>query len=125
MPPIERDARHQKAVLWTKAGVDGYANPTLNEPEEIEVRWQWTRRNVLDATKKTVVIEAIVVTDRRIEVDSILWLGGLDDIPGTSYVPTSNIMIVKFNDEVPDIRGRETRYTLQLMRYTDTLPEVV
>lgn len=125
MPPPETFCRHQKAVLWARTGTDDYGQPIVAAPVEIDVRWDGpTRREVLDAQGNTIAIDAEVSCIQTIKVGSVMWLGKLTDWYGTGSAGTEvGLMEVKLYREVPDIKGREIRRTVSLMRLNDTLPD--
>lgn len=123
MPAPEHDNRRQKAVLWTRKGVNRQGQLKLNSPAEIIVRWKWVRREIVDRQGNTVAIDAEVVTVQDIPVGSVLWLGKLTDLPDDG-LPTEDVMQVITAPTTPDIKGRFKMRTLMLMRMKDTMPEV-
>ena len=78
----------------------------------------------MDRQGNTVAIDAEVVTVEDVPVGSVMWLGGLDDLPGTAMVPEEDAMQVITVPVTPDIKGRFKSRTLMLMRMKDTMPEV-
>lgn len=146
MPAPEHDNRRQKAVLWTRKGVNRQGQLKLNSPAEIIVRWKWVKREIVDRQGNTVAIDAEVVTVQDIPVGSVLWLGSVDDLPGGAPswsdawgdswsdawgseeagggLPTEDVMQVITAPTTPDIKGRFKMRTLMLMRMKDTMPEV-
>lgn len=124
MPAPEHDNRRQKAVLWTRKGVNRQGQVTLNDPDEIMVRWKWVKREMVDRQGNTVAIDAEVVTVADVLIGSVMWLGELDDLPGTALMPEQDTMMVITAPTTPDIKGRFKARTLMLMRIKDTMPEV-
>ena len=124
MPAPEHDNRRQKAILWTRKGVNRQGQVTLNDPVEIMVRWKWVKREVLDKQGNTVAIDAEVVTVETVPIGSVMWLGELNDLPGTAEVPEEDTMQVISAPPTPDIKGRFIQRTLMLMRIKDTMPEL-
>ena len=124
MPAPEHDNRRQKAILWTRKGVNRQGQVTLNDPVEIMVRWKWVKREVLDKQGNTVAIDAEVVTVETVPIGSVMWLGELNDLPGTAEVPEEDTMQVVSAPTTPDIKGRFIQRTLMLMRIKDTMPEL-
>lgn len=114
----EDDYRFQKAVLWTFAGYDGHAEVKVNAAAEIDVRWEEGRRQVLDADGNNIAIDAMVVVGREIAVDSIMWLGALADVA----TPPVNLMQVVTKKSIPDVKAREFRRTVGLVKYSNELP---
>lgn len=124
MPAPEHDNRRQKAVLWTRKGVNRQGQVTLNDPVEIMVRWKWVKREMVDRQGNTIAIDAEVVTVADVAVGSVMWLGSLDDLPGTALLPEVDAMAVVSAPTTPDIKNRFKARTLMLMRIKDTLPEL-
>lgn len=112
--------RRQNAVLWTVAGKDKFNRPTLNSPVDIRVRWIDKQEESLDQDGEAIRTDVTVKTDRSISIGSIMWLGRKRDLPS----PVTNIYEVVSSNEVPNLKNRETRYTVKLIRYGDTLPSL-
>lgn len=121
MPAFEVRDRKQKAVLWAAASVDNHGNTTVSDdPVELEVRWVPTQKTATDAKGNPIAVDAVVIVDRAIDIDSILWLGAMDDIPGTSFSPTTDLLEVVTYNETPDIKNRHVRREVGVRRYNDT-----
>lgn len=117
--PMEIDDCYDKVVLWEyTGGVDEYNNPKLSHPVEIDARWVGKRRDVLDAQGNKITIDAVVVVQRLIPVNSQVWLGELSEWTGTaSALPDVNeIMTVIKNGVTEDLKGRHQRYTIMVAR---------
>lgn len=125
MPTLEQLDRYQKAVYWPYVSTDDYGEAVVGVAQELTVRWVNRRREVLDANGNTVSIDATVITDREIAIGSRMWLGSIDDLPGTGSAdpPTSNIMTVVAYNKTPSLLARETHHEVLLSRDTNTLPE--
>ena len=126
MPHMELSYRRQKAVLWEATGVDDYNEPIVSAPEELDCRWVNKRREMVGNDGTPIAVDATVVVDREIPINSLMWEGSLDDLPaGTSFtVADGQIMKVLLCNRTPDIKARVNRYTAGLMRFRDVLPEV-
>jgi hypothetical protein len=122
MPPIETMEMHQRAVLWEMSGYDTYGQPTVSStPIEISVRWEWKHEEEKTTDKYEVLLDAIVVVDREIAEGSNMWLGTLSDWYGTgSAGDDSEVLQVKFYNEVPDLKDRYIRRTVGLSFFRDT-----
>lgn len=123
MPPIERSDLRQKAVLWPFAGVDEDGQPTVGVAEQVRCRWEDKRTETKARNGDTIALDALVVVNRVVAPLSNMWLGDIDDVPGTSFLnEDEGLMQVVTAARVPDIKGRSRRYELGLKRFRDTLP---
>lgn len=125
MPSPETSDLVHKALLWEFISNDRYGNSQVSAAVEIQCRWVPKRRTIVDAQGKLVATDVTVAVNREIPEHSIMWKGGFDDIPGTADVPDSGFMEVVAFDEADDVKGRETAREVRLMRYKNTLPEIV
>ena len=138
MSSIETSDLHQDAALWTPSTVDRYGERRVNPPVPLlqstmtGVRWLNKRRDVLDSQGNKVSTDAVVIAAREIVVNSLMWLGSLDDLAddgygtgtGTSDGPRSDLYEVISSDVTPDLKNRFTRWEMGLKRYKNRLPPV-
>lgn len=115
MPPIETALRYQKAVLWELVGYDGYGDPVFGDPTELDVRWEDDRKEIVGPNGRVIAVDATVVVDREIALDSRMWKGNLLDVPS----PITDPMLVVANHVTPDIKNRNTRRTVMLSRMSN------
>lgn len=120
MPGPEQTELNQDVILWRYASKDDYNRPVLKPLEEIEVRFKLGQIQSTDAKGSVISYDGSAVTEETYPIDSILWIGKLSDMPAA---PTP-LYQVKSYRETPDLKGRETKFTAMLMRYTDTLPTI-
>jgi hypothetical protein len=125
--PIQEAARLQRAVLWEPTGRDEYNEVTVGPPQEIEVRWKSLSEEERAATAETTQLDSIVVLNRRVAIDSQMWLAPLIDTPaleqwyGTgSAGQTNEIMTVASYHETPSVNGREVRRIAGLRKHRTT-----
>ncbi len=120
---METKSLYQWAVLWEQDGVDEYGRLVVSpEPSEIKCRWENTRRQGTDERGNPVGIDAQVTVARDVPVGSAMWLGKLDDLPGTAYVPEADVMKVVSQTTTPDIKARHSMRVLSLSRSAEALP---
>jgi hypothetical protein len=125
MPSNETSYLNQTAVLWRANGTDAYGEPSFSTPEEINVRWVNKSLLDLNPTANNIGINARVATEVDIEVDSLLWLGTLEEWYGVGSAGTSpdgasdSLSQVKSFNRVPDIKGREYRRVFDVVRYRE------
>lgn len=135
--PPELFHRHDLAVVFPFEGNDDMGEVLRGEPVELDVRWEVAgydivggrRSNLKDPQGNTISWDAVVVVDRRVAIDSLIYRGSLEQWLGVgtgtgSDSPEVELMIVKVCSEVPDIKGQVTRRVLGCMRYRDTPPPV-
>lgn len=127
MPPLETTSLIHKAVLWkstSRLTRDG--RKKVEAPIQIKCRWEKVRRQSINGAGAIVGTVATVVVDREAPDGSILWLGELDDWYGTgSGHDEGELMEVVSYEEVSDIKGRNVRREVGLVRGNDTLPPLV
>lgn len=132
MPAPERSDQLQDVVYWRYLGIiDGevqLAAPVQlsisNSPPD-GVRWNQTRRDAQDPKGQKITLDASLVTSTRLVPDSLVWQGSLDDWFGTGTGPETfdtELMQVKLETLVTDLKGRETSMKYGLMRYRGTPP---
>ena len=115
---MENSSLEQKAVLWAANGSDDYGDVTIDAKIEINVRWEEGRKEALDANGKTSAIDSTVYVDRTIPVGSIMWLGTLKTVAD----PPVNLRQVMNFESIPDLKGRNFRRSVVLMKYGNELP---
>lgn len=120
MPALEVSDLKQKAVLWANNGLDDYGQPKVSAPVEINVRWVWSKELNETPTESGEVIVGEVAVDRVIEAESILWLGTLASLPATK---TDLCKVVGYR-ETPDVKGRNPRRSVTIVKFNDTLPAI-
>jgi hypothetical protein len=89
---------------------------------------------MMDPQGNTISVDVTAVVDRRIRPGSLMWIGCVDDLNlvGTAFAgagaeprafyPDRGIHEVKAYNETKDVRGRERRHTVGLMRWRDRFP---
>lgn len=123
MPHQETAYRRQTAVLWECTGKDRTNEPILSSPREIKVRWNNDQSSMLDESNTVVRVDALVETTCDVPVDSILWLGCLEDWYGTgSGSDESQLMQVRLFQKTPDLKGRAFYRRAGLLRFRGVLP---
>lgn len=125
MPSIEVIHLHQKAVLWSATEVfNDYGEMQVGLPVEISVRWITGRAEGRDPKGFKVALDARVITNRRVDIGSQMWLGELADWYGTgsgSAGDDDELMEVVTYNETPDLKNRHFRREVGLKRFRDTL----
>lgn len=69
----------QHAIMWAFLGYDRYGQPVVDFPVQICTRWITKRREVLDPHGNTIALDAAVVVNRRIPMNSWIWKGTIED----------------------------------------------
>ncbi len=117
----------QRAVVWAALGNDAYGGTKVDIPDEIAVRWKWTKTNMQDPKRGTITVDAVVRVAVDVPIDSLIWLGSLKDFAGTAgpqlQTPEGLCQVKTFNF-TPDIDNRFKSRTLGVIRYKGPLPPV-
>jgi len=117
VPVQETDYRNHKAVFWEADGYDTYGEPKVGTATEINVRWDESKSESLDALGNVIALDVTVVVAQDIAVGSLMWLGEKADLPS----PVTNLYQVKTFSKVPDVKGRQYYCTVGLMRYSNEM----
>lgn len=70
----------QTAVYWANPVRDGSGGYTYDAPIEVSCRWDIKQKLVLDRDGKEVVSQAKVFVTQDMDVEEILYFGGLTDL---------------------------------------------
>lgn len=122
MPALEVVDFIHNAVLWEITGRDKFAQPILDNPIQIRCRWIDTKKEAVDAQGNTVAIDAQVYIAIDIPIGSMMWKGKLTELLGTDLIPPRDAMQVISFPKTPDLKGRNYRRMVSLMRFGNTLP---
>jgi hypothetical protein len=127
MPDMETMDCNDLAVLWAFEGrSNAQGQPVVSAvPCELHVRWVGRQSSVLDKDGHKVSMDATAVLGENapdVDLDSILWLGGLRDLPNPNNTPTAGLHVVKTFNKTTSLDGRRVRRKVGLMRYNGTLP---
>ena len=118
MPPLETMGRTRDAVLWPFKEPDTFGEPRVEKAVPIRVRFERGLHEGMDKDGHPITLACELVVDREIQVDSLMFLDKLEH-----YASGKELFLVKSYDEVPDIKGRNVRRTIGLMRFTsDPVP---
>ena len=131
MPPFEDEeyGRNQDAVLWDFAGAfdeDGF--PRCYAPVAIEVQWKTSRRLANTTNRGVVSLNSEAVVSQKISLHSIMWLGTYATFLGEgsgSGMDDPELYEVVTYQEQKDLRGRETRRVVGLIKWRQDPPTVV
>jgi hypothetical protein len=122
MPGFEIRDLYQAAVYWPVIGRDGFGEPVVSlTPQEIRVRWLDVFEQVQDPQGNLITIHAkVTVGLLTIGIGSRLWQGTLADwLTGSSAQPSDLTVGISWN-KTPDIKNRNQRRELGLMRHKDS-----
>lgn len=125
MPPLEEMDLDETALLfaWSGTGRNGRAQVT-DDAVEMAVRWVETNGRLMNKDGTETSFDAEVACKVVARIGSVMWLGSLADVPGTSDppVPTSDLFQVVSVDRAKSIDVKHTRREYKLVRLAGTLP---
>lgn len=123
MPFHGYQGRTQWIVYWPRVGTGPTGAPTVsNVAQEYLLRYDAEMRNVLQSDGTVVNLDATVGGwSFKPNVGDAVWRGRLDDLPGTSQLPDSDVYRIVKVDDTPDIRGRSNYRLATLVRAGDFL----
>lgn len=116
---LETSERHDYAVYWQHVGQDKFGKPIVLAPIELQVRWENSKSTMMGKDRQPLAVDSIVVVDRDLVDDSILWLGRLAD-----FTTPTNLCQIKTFTSVGDLKGRHTRRVAYCSKYGNTLPTI-
>ena len=129
MPPLEDADLMESAVVWDKVSVDGYNNPIVSEPREVEARWKKGKREVGDLQSGSIQRDATVALSCSVKEGSIIWEGTLDEWEEEYALGTGThdpgLYVIQGSSNVKDIKGITQRYEYNINRWMQELPTVI
>lgn len=124
MPAIEKAELNQKAVYWPPTGAaDDRGNPKVGPAQELDVRWEKTRRQAGDGKSRKANVDAEVAAAVELEDGGIMWEGDMADLP-TDLSAITDLYEIIGTRVSPDLKNRFIRYEASLARYKNALPTV-
>jgi hypothetical protein len=104
--------RTQTVTWWPRTRTDRYGDPVVSgTPSEILVRWERTRRDMMDPTGTRVAVDVVMVygPDDAVGVEDTVFLGDTEtlygDGAGTAIPAGTTLYRVKALDHVPSVDG--------------------
>ena len=131
MTAFTRRHRRQSVLYWEALEADDYGNSQVKEAVVIKVRWEWRTETEQDDFGEVVKTDANVVVDRKIPEGSLMWLrpsssGECVVDPTTLPEGETVYQVYKyFGTDTLDQNPNRTRHRVRLIRYKDSLPNVV
>jgi hypothetical protein len=102
---VERVLR-QVAVYWGVKRFDNSGRPMYEQPVEIKCRWEDIHEQFVDDQGHDHVTTAIVMVDRDLVVQGVLWLGSLEQVTSeTSPFENKGAFEIKKFDKIPNRAG--------------------
>ncbi len=122
MTSLQTRNLNQKAQLWAQSGHGDDGQATVAARKELKVRWSEGRTQSVDQAGNIIAVDATVVVDQDVTVESIMWLGSEGGM--ATDPPTSGLMEVLTFNKVPNVKGRKFRRVVGLGKYSGTLPDL-
>jgi hypothetical protein len=120
MPSITRTTLNKKAVLYARGAFDKFGEQSVDEGIQIKARWELGSSWVIDNFSSTEEADGVVWVDRVVTKGSLLYKGGLADLPS----PVTDLYEVVDYTEIPDTKGRDVERVVLIRRFRDALPTV-
>jgi hypothetical protein len=127
-PTLGYGTRRTYVVVWDCTGEDDFGQPKVSdEPEEILVRWETIKRDVVDPKGRKVAVDVQISLNRDIAPGSVVWLGQISDLAtgtdsGTDDDYPGDVRRVVTFESIPDVKGRATERFATLARDKETFP---
>lgn len=89
------------------------------------MRWTWNYSEMMQAQNATITADATVIVNRDVPVDSLIWLGHIDDLAGTAGPQDetlNGLYQVKSIMHGGDLKNRTSRRKLSVVRFRGNLP---
>ena len=116
VPNVETIGRLQTVVLWPFVKRDEYGEVVVGPPRGIKVRFQLVSKQAIDPLGRIIAIDAEMVVNEDISIDSLVFLG-----PMELATAGSQKMAVKTKTMTPDIHNVHIRRTVGLMRHNSAV----
>jgi len=100
----------QKAVYWAKTGIDGFHKTTYGTPVEINCRWEYGNKLVVDDLGKERNSKATVFVDRDMNNDDGIYFGTLDSLSASEKAdPTliNEFEVIKQYKKIPSVSAKK------------------
>jgi len=124
MPPVERDAQYQRAVLWAANGtITRYGEKEVSAAVEIPARWEEGILRTVNEDGTPSASSGTIHLDQAVAAGSIMWLGKLVDLPSPISESTGLMEVVGVN-EMTDISGRDIKHDVTVQKFRGALPTV-
>ena len=105
-------------------GTDNFGHYKVDDPVQVDVRWEDTEREIQDGQGGTIAIAAEVVVDQEVEIGSLFYLGTL---LAYNALIAAEMAFYRYRaaqyKSIPDVKGRHPRRTLMLTKESKQLPE--
>lgn len=121
MPALEVCDLRQDAVIWLQKGQDRHGLPVVGQPQEIKCRWLLNQTQSADPQSNTVQSSGTMIVSVELPPGTIVREGRVCDIPD----PPDQLHTAVPLKSTPDLKNRNRRIEVTLMRYTDKLPTVL
>jgi hypothetical protein len=95
----------QKAVYWGSPIQGAFGGKTFADPVEIDCRWRDRREIFQLANGEQVVSRAVILVDRDVDEQGMLYLGELDDLESSQQanpMTISRAYPIRRFDKIPD-----------------------
>jgi hypothetical protein len=130
MPAFETIDRNDDAVIWAALATgnpsdfDESGERKVSAGAAIKVRWSFVNREAVDPKGNTIAIDVDLIVNQDVTIGSVFWLGLLSALPSPVTDVTNLYQCVTF-EKLDDLRGRVSKRSCGLVRYSNDLPTIV
>ena len=103
-----RKVLKQKAVYWGVSRFDDSGRPVYEEPVEIDCRWEDISEQYVDSTGHDHMSNSIVMVDRDVTEQGVLWLGKMEDLESqVNPMENEGAYEIKKKGKLPDRKAKK------------------
>lgn len=117
MPPLHEAELKETITTYPLLGVGQFGNQLHGAGTEIRARWVERQRQVTLPDSSVIDLIADVAVDRELKIGDLLFRGLLSSYVDGTGTADNELCEVRLKNIVPDVKGRNTRYSVSVSRY--------
>lgn len=125
-PLIRKHGLTQPAVAWLFSGTaNEFGVHLLKPPIELLSRWERGTNLLSNALVELSQATGIVYVSEYLPAGTILWEGSLLNLGAPPYTFAGGLVKVIESRAIPDVKGRDIRYSAVVTEFNDVLPDIL